>query len=411
MEESPWVNGDADFLRLESAFIVDLHNTGPIEVLFKEYAHMFKCAGRKTAEHMAESADISKLDSYFFALVFLYRHCLELVMKAIAFQNIEDGASRECFIKETFHNLESIFEAIKPFIVQLDIYEDAPIAWLGNYLAGISEIDKESDSFRYPYSIHIQRDEWLNKIYSTKVIFEEQTHINLVAFVNKMETAYALLCSIYDKQPFEAKEYKDYSTEFLEEGGQYHGQCVVGYGYAVGKFYPFVKAYSEIPGILAEQITEDTTLIGTLFLPMCYLYRNAVELALKGILFEESLHSRQESLRLISKYKHKIVGLWQSIRDQVVEEANAPDEDKTIHYVDDYISQLHTYDPTSSIFRYPIDKHLAYHYKNKKQLDVKNVVQFFKELISFLEGVDMMLSVHNDIRAEIASEMSGYYDY
>ena len=59
------------------------------EALF-EYAEYFFEAAHKITEFIlyAEHPDIGKLDTYFFSIAFLYRHCLELGLKAIGFQYI-----------------------------------------------------------------------------------------------------------------------------------------------------------------------------------------------------------------------------------------------------------------------------------------------------------------------------------
>ena len=48
----------------------------------------------------SEHPSISKLDTYFFSIAFLYRHSLELGLKAIGFQYIQSDEERECFIND-----------------------------------------------------------------------------------------------------------------------------------------------------------------------------------------------------------------------------------------------------------------------------------------------------------------------
>ncbi len=404
MPDMPWVHSNADFQKIISTSTIKLYNSDSIDDLFMQYARKFYRAGHLTAKHMIECSDISKLDTYFFALVYLYRHSLELILKAIAFQFIVERIERESFLKDTFHNLAKIFAVIKPFIISQHLFSKRFTTWIEQYLDSVSILDKKSDSFRYPFSITIST-EWGGKQYDAKALFENQTDIDLIAFANKMEIAYGFLECVYNKEPMSSLEYESYNTEFIQEGGSYYAQCVVGYRFSLGSFFPFIKAYSEIPKILISKILSEEESSNILFLPICYLYRNAVELALKGILYEESLHSHQESLRIICRYKHSIRGLWRSIREQIIEESAASEDDQTVQCVDRYILQLHNYDPSSSLFRYPVDKHLAYHFKNTKSLDIENVDNFFQELISFLEAVDTMLSVHNEWRAE----MDDYY--
>ena len=66
--------------------------------LFKVWRRFFKAAHVIT-EYILERQRIGELDCYFFPVAYLYRHSLELKLKAIAFKYIED--SGEIFIKET----------------------------------------------------------------------------------------------------------------------------------------------------------------------------------------------------------------------------------------------------------------------------------------------------------------------
>ena len=72
----------------------------------------------------AEHPDIGKLDTYFFSIAFLYRHCIELGLKATGYE----------------------------FILDME--------WLRKYLADLSQKDRDSDSFRYPFHIVWEPGDW-----------------------------------------------------------------------------------------------------------------------------------------------------------------------------------------------------------------------------------------------------------
>ena len=71
------------------------------ETLF-EYAEYFFEAAHKITEFIlyAEHPNIGKLDTYFFSIAFLYRHCMELGLKAIGFQYIHNMDMRKNFVKK-----------------------------------------------------------------------------------------------------------------------------------------------------------------------------------------------------------------------------------------------------------------------------------------------------------------------
>jgi hypothetical protein len=399
-----WIKENPDFFRKNKRDeLIILKGNSDIKEEFAKYAVMFKKSAHLITEHIFEKADTSKLDTYFFSLAYLYRHSLELLLKAIGFKYILDLENRKDFINETFHNLSSLLEAVHPHIEENVLRNYDAFQWLETFFEDMNDIDKESDSFRYPFGITIERKPFDNqKHYGIKTFFEKQTHIDLFNFANKMEIAFEILESYFFETDIKDELFKEYKPVFLEEGGDFYYQSVIGYSYSKDKFYPYVKAYTESAEYLYECMSkEDGKLNDLLFIPMCYLYRNAIELAMKEILFEECSFSFQETVRLMNNKKHSILGLWNSIKSDIIKHAHAPEDDSTLTYVEKYINQLHNIDGQAVKFRYPTDKHMNLHFKKSKKLDIENIVNYFGELATFLSGVCMMMSAHNEWLAEM----------
>ena len=148
-----------------------------------------------------------------------------------------------------------------------------------------------------------------------------------------------------------------------------------------------------------------------LFMPMCYLYRNAVELGLKRLIIEDSHIGNSKALKIVRKKKHSILGLWNSIADEIKEYANAPEDDTTLNDSQRYIQTFHNFDQSSDLFRYPCNQNMEPYFLDEKKFDIENVASCFEELCNFLDGVDGMLSAVQDYEAEMAAEMASYYDY
>ncbi|MCT4507516.1 MAG: hypothetical protein N4A48_01935 [Tepidibacter sp.] len=415
-----WIGTNADIYKIDSGKIIKIENNNDLGILLKLYAEKFQLSAYKLTEYLLKSASISKLDNYFFAVAYLFRHSIELILKAIAFKYISNIEDRSEFLKRTKHNLHNLLLEIRPYIESDIRVDEDSFCWLLELFRDINDIDRESDSFRYPFGISTKKD-WLgNKIYSIHPVFTEQTHIDLVKFGNKMLIAYKILDSLYKDTYGEYKRDEELKPIFLEEGGSYYGQSVVGYKYNFKEYYPYVKAYTNSAKYLYELISNDDTLKDFLFIPMCYLYRNAVEISLKETLFEECSFELQEALKLMNKKKHKVLGLWNLIKDEIEEHANPPKGDKTAENAFKYIHQLNSIDGGADLFRYPFSKNLNVYFKKKHKFDVDNVNDFFEELLSFLSGINGMMSAHNEIMAEIKAEWEGemraemssnYYDY
>lgn len=82
--------------------------------------------------------------------------------------------------------------------------------WLRKYFADLSQKDRESDSFHYSFHIAWEPgDLECEGRFVIKYIFDEQTNIDLVKFVNKFEAAYEIIRKWYKKKTESAFEWKE----------------------------------------------------------------------------------------------------------------------------------------------------------------------------------------------------------
>ena len=155
------------------------------------------------------------------AIAFLYRHCLEVGLKAIGFQYICRKEDREKFVRNTRHNLSEIFSVI---LNKCELTRsDEEVTWLKKYFEDLSLVDKESDSFRYPFHIVWKKEEWgLGGHFVVKRVFTEQVHIDLIKFANKFEAAYEIIKKWYLKDTDNSIEWKELKPIFIETGGYYY---------------------------------------------------------------------------------------------------------------------------------------------------------------------------------------------
>lgn len=356
----------------------------------------------------AEHPDIGKLDTYFFAIAFLYRHCMEVGLKAIGFQYINDVEERKKFVKQTCHNLSEILSVVE---AKSDlIRSDEEIEWLKKYFDNLSKFDRESDSFRYPFHIVWEMDEWeWEGKFVIKSIFNDQTHIDLVKFANKFEAAYEIIKRWYLRETDEAVEWKELEPIFIERGGYYYAQSVVGYKYSRVDFYPYTKAYLETANYLKWYMKKETDLNNLecknhLFLPMCYLYRNCVELSLKTIWFEEIGEDFQIKCKLMLDKKHSIEGMWKKIKPYVLEYSRGTEEAEYIEVIEDYCKQVHKIDSDANKFRYPMANSMQVYFSQNKRFDFINMGDFFEALNNILDGIDSEINNMNEAKAEMEAE-------
>lgn len=407
---SPEQGKKIDSFDKHSDYIVKVLTPTDLANTLFEYAECFYRAAHITTEFILSEKhpDIGKLDTYFFSIAFLYRHCLELGLKAIGFQFVHDKEDRKTFVKDTCHNLSMILSEFEEK-TSLKRPEDE-IEWLRKYFADLSQKDRDSDSFRYPFHIVWESGDWeCEGRFIIKKIFDEQTHIDLIKFANKFEAAYEIIRKWYKNDSADAVEWRDALPVFIETGGHYYAQSVVGYKYKRADFYPYTKAYLETANYLKWYMKNETDSGNNeykeqLFLPMCYLYRNCVELSLKTIWFEETSENFQTKCKLMLDYKHSIAGMWNRIKPYVLEYSNGTDNPEYIDIIEDYCMQVHTFDSDANKFRYPMSKNMQVYFSHNKRFDFMETGDFFEALNNILDGIDSALNYMNEVRAEMEAE-------
>lgn len=398
-----------DFNKYSKYIVKVVAPTDLSETLFQYAENFFEAAHIITKFILyAEQPDIAKLDTYFFAIAFLYRHCIEVGLKAIAFQYIQDEEERKKFVKNTRHNLYDIIQVIEKESNSIRAIEE--VEWLKKYFMDLSQTDRESDSFRYPFHVIWESDERdFDGEFTIKRVFTDQTHIDLLKFANKFEAAYEIIKKWYLKETDSAVEWRGLKPVFIETGGYYYAQSVVGYQYRRQDFYPYTKAYLETANYLKWYMKNETNLGNSktknhLFLPMCYLYRNCVELSLKTIWFEETGEDFQIKCKLMLDKKHSIEGMWRKLKPYVLEYSKGTVEPEYMDVIEDYCIQVQKLDSDANKFRYPMANTMQVYFPENKRFDFMHVGDFFEALNNILDGIDSEFNYINDIRAEMEAE-------
>jgi HEPN domain-containing protein len=396
MTDDNWIKRNANFEHVnlrETADVVSVQNSDQLVSEFYLYSENFHSSAEQIAEYLLTNAvashDIAKLDTWFFAVVYLYRQSLELILKAILFKSITVSQARINAISDIGHDLSKCFIYIKSeFAIDS---EHTHLRWIEEFLHSITTVDEKSDMFRYPFN------------HQMKMFFAEQTHIDFYSVRQNLTTAYSILCDLFWNNTSN-RSYELQTPRLIVNGGDYWGQVVIGYRFSQNQYYPYIKGYQEAAKFLRTAIQADAYR-DKLFLSMCYLYRNAVELGLKRIL----VNNLKIPYQKIKKKNHSLKGLWGEIRDNcdIEKYANAPKGDTTLIDVDARINQLHIIDKDSTKFRYPVDKNLQFHFPRQKLFSISNVSNYFNELVEFFDGVNDILSEASEFENEMPSE-SGF---
>ena len=402
MFNQKWVRPNLDLYHIDasSKCIITFSNSGQLDKDFYKYACDFYEAAEYIIHYLGEDAaqkhDIAKLDLWYFPMVYLYRHSLELLLKAIIFQTITDKNDRINIVEEIRHNLLQAFQKIIE-IKSLTIDGNANAQWLKNFLSDISQLDSESDMFRYPFGNQF------------RILFERQTNISLKATHDNMNKAYYIVKELFSTGMFSEQIYEAYEPKLIIKGGHYYQQSVVGYKYSQYSFYPYFSSYNEVGVFLKKTIVEENK--SNLFMPTCYLYRNAIELCLKKMIAEDSHIDNDKALKIIRKKKHSVQGLWNSIVEEIKMHVNSSDRDSTLEDLEQYIQTFHNLDNRSDLFRYPCNTKLESYFLTATPFDIENVTSCFEEFCTTLDSIDDMLIAVKEVEEEIKAEMDSCCDY
>lgn len=410
----PTMTGEIKPSKRGDTFSIKLDTVSNVSCSFYEFSKAYYHAADIIVTRMLARCQIDELDKYFFPVFFLYRHSIELFLKSIACTQITNKIDIAIFFKDTFHDPESILKYITAK-TSLSLPNDE-LQWLLAYFHNIASFDKASDSFRYPYHIKKEKNLLGKQTYIYTRVFEKQTHIDLIAEANKMSAAYEILENWYasitnNKSIKVSQEYSHCNSTFLDEGGNYYEQSVVGYEFHHNDFYAHCNGYLECANYLKQHMIDEYTngnLLPHMLYPMCYLYRNDVELFLKAIIFEFSGMQMQDKCEIICENKHNISKLFSFVEDEVMPLYTIFKNDDFIIKAKRYCDLLHCFDSDSSKFRYPVDKNCCPYQNNIRYYNFVELGVFLESLCNSIDGIHGTIEQRADYLAEMESEYSCY---
>lgn len=154
------------------------------------FAQGYHNAGRKLADELASAAGYSDYDGY--PILFLYRHALELYLKAFVYRgaklvhllDLDEMDTRELFKN---HSLSRLLPGVKVVLDALDWIDEFKTVHLSSFedfvdlVKGIEELDENSFAFRYP----VKKD--------GQAALEHHTVINVIAFAEHLDPVLKLL--------------------------------------------------------------------------------------------------------------------------------------------------------------------------------------------------------------------------
>lgn len=173
------------------------------------------------------------------------------------------------------------------------------------------------------------------------------------------------------------------------EGGEYFSYAHIGWNDTAAQYNSYIEGYKMAADSLVEWsiASKRIEILDRVFYPICFLYRQFIELSLKEILIYYSDLGRDE---IKKKLNHNLLDLWKSVKPLMLE--ISPEDDTTVMNAESYIVEFYAVDQSSATFRYPITKDLKGVIKKEQRIDFPNLKARMNELCNFFEASADMLS-------------------
>jgi hypothetical protein len=388
-----WVEEDKDINEIINPEMkINIKWSKKPSVDYLELSRQYMNAGYVTLKEVIEVQhnDNIKYDMWFLPGVYMMRQAIELLVKAgLAAKGATKSELQNMFIYSK-HNVKELYNTYKGKF-GLDELSCNEQMWLETYLASIEEVDSSSDLFRYPF-----KDQFMQQ-YGEKAL--DVWHMG-----NRLIYCYSTLNKMIHGEWFEGDEL-DYKEEprFIELASSGINNCYLWDSPWSDGFHKQVVGYSEVATFLYGKFEKSKE--KTLFYPIVFLLRNAIEIGLKRLLHMKMEESVDEHIIRGKRNSHKLYkDLWKSIKPMLTHYSKEDNQDEdTLELVENYIKTLNEIDLKGDVFRYPSSYSHEYKF-NDKEVDVENFYRYLLGLFHFVDSCDSWLGYIKDIEAELRSE-------
>lgn len=159
----------------------------------------------------------------------------------------------------------------------------------------------------------------------------------------------------------------------------------------------YVTGYKEAGDRLVKSTMEDRSHQDALVFPTVFLYRQYIELRLKQLIYKGN-----QLLDMHSSFPkhHHIDKLWQECKS-ILKLIDPQTTDQYFDALERCILEFANADPSSTAFRYHIDKKDHPSVPDLRYINVRNLAEVMARIDSFLDAVYMSISVSIDEKKEM----------
>ena len=162
----------------------------------------------------------------------------------------------------------------------------------------------------------------------------------------------------------------------------------------------YTIGYKEAAERLANHLIKDNCRIDAVVFPICFLYRQYVELRLKQI-----IRTGRGLIDELEEFpqNHKIERLWENAKD-IIDKAIDSDLSEIIPdigLIEHVVSEFVKYDPQSFSFRYPTDKNGNNPLEDIKHINIRHLSEYMKKFSTAMDNASFVISVYLDHKREM----------
>jgi hypothetical protein len=166
---------------------------------------------------------------------------------------------------------------------------------------------------------------------------------------------------------------------FVDGDDWWHNACV---GWSREEWHGYAEGYRRAADVLVQHVSDTQSFQDYLIYPIIFLYRQAIEVSLKHLLFKGSqLLDREQAI----PRQHQLVPLWQQCRG-IIEEVWPDGPKEELGAVQEVLEQFDCRDPRSTVFRYPVDISGRSSLPTSERINIRNFSEVANRVFSFLEA-------------------------
>lgn len=206
----------------------------------------------------------------------------------------------------------------------------------------------------------------------------------------RSNTINSLFIGMFGNFCFEKEENKLFSESQIDDiNAEIKGDSIS------SQFSNYLHGYREAADIIVKiaLINGNEQTKGELIFPICFLYRQYIELTLKDLYLYYSMDSEEEKNAFMRNTNHKLINFW---NDKIVTLIKPllvnKNEKKDFNFVSKYINEFSEIDIDSFVFRYPINKKRTLYHKKPRKINILALM----ERMEFIEGFFADMSAELD---------------